>query len=690
MKKILLILCIFLLSISTVSAVRFVDYDLREALFDDTATLITSTTPVTDVDVLGFECLDSTCSALGAQIFSLNSNTDVTPALDRVQATYPTALSVPNGYGVYYFKDGYIPWEEHNNFRGTVASDPAGPFISYLSKVDTCEAPIDSFTVLNDVQPNIPLVIQLEASLDSTVYSGIMSSGPLEAVPAGFEDQYSLETRVILTIVDQSGRVVDTQQQDVMIPFAGSKRIEFTYIPTQIGTYTVSVTTEAIDAKCLSSEINSVAKVFHVLDEVPQDMCYTLLNNIVLSDKFPTEGKTLRITGEKTSNHADQFSQLTPVETRVNYDVFGPTGLVTSSTFLLPANPDNFNPQAFAFDVPLPATSGLYDVQITAVAESPLCNGLPNLAETIDQTFIVTPKPATAPTLSKLPDLFLIEGDPAQNDVIDLRAFVSDPDTPIASLTFSILSQSNPLLISCSVDQNRFIDCTAPVGSGAAYVTVRVTDGLYNDFDTFVVVVDPLAVNNAPYIFSTPKTSALANVDYFYQVKAADPDGDSLTFSLAKAPTGMTIDPVTGLIAFTPSTEDEGEEFPVAVQVSDGSLTGLQFYILEVSEFPHKFEVTGFDLSDFEVQPGQELWVFSAVSNKGVKKENDIRVQAVLPELSIYSEIFTFDLGRVETKWSSFPVVIPSNAPDGEYLIIIRAYNEDFTYTKYASVEVKN
>jgi hypothetical protein len=38
----------------------------------------------------------------------------------------------------------------------------------------------------------------------------------------------------------------------------------------------------------------------------------------------------------------------------------------------------------------------------------------------------------------------------------------------------------------------------------------------------------------------------LADGVYLYQVAAKDPDGDKLTYSLLKAPQGMTINPSTG------------------------------------------------------------------------------------------------------------------------------------------------
>jgi hypothetical protein len=45
---------------------------------------------------------------------------------------------------------------------------------------------------------------------------------------------------------------------------------------------------------------------------------------------------------------------------------------------------------------------------------------------------------------------------------------------------------------------------------------------------------------------------------YLYQVKAQDPDGDKLTYSLASAPEGMTINPASGLVTWDVPKEYTG------------------------------------------------------------------------------------------------------------------------------------
>ncbi len=89
--------------------------------------------------------------------------------------------------------------------------------------------------------------------------------------------------------------------------------------------------------------------------------------------------------------------------------------------------------------------------------------------------------------------------------------------------------------------------------------------------------------NQPPTITSTPITTATVDELYFYDVAATDPDGDPLIYSLTSNPTGMTIDSVTGVISWTPTFDQIGDN-DVTVEVSDGLLSDSQNFIIIVSE----------------------------------------------------------------------------------------------------------
>jgi hypothetical protein len=84
-----------------------------------------------------------------------------------------------------------------------------------------------------------------------------------------------------------------------------------------------------------------------------------------------------------------------------------------------------------------------------------------------------------------------------------------------------------------------------------------------------------LARNLSAEIKNTPPKITEHEVTNFdgkvwsYQVKATDPDGDPLTYSLKSAPPGMTIDPSTGLVKWNVPPDFKGKA-SFTVSVADG------------------------------------------------------------------------------------------------------------------------
>jgi len=89
--------------------------------------------------------------------------------------------------------------------------------------------------------------------------------------------------------------------------------------------------------------------------------------------------------------------------------------------------------------------------------------------------------------------------------------------------------------------------------------------------------------NSSPVIESDPVTTAKEGTVYAYNVEATDPNGDTITYSLATSPTGMTINSTTGAISWTPTEVQIGEN-EVVVEVSDGSKSKTQSFTITVDE----------------------------------------------------------------------------------------------------------
>jgi hypothetical protein len=120
---------------------------------------------------------------------------------------------------------------------------------------------------------------------------------------------------------------------------------------------------------------------------------------------------------------------------------------------------------------------------------------------------------------------------------------------------------------------------------GTCWVNVSVKD-LMNaqDWHNFTIMV--MNIDDAPMITSSPITAASVFYDYKYQVVASDIDkGDTLVYSLDKAPDNMTIGSSTGLIQWAPSNAQIGSNL-VLVNVSDGNLSVVQSFNITVTGIP--------------------------------------------------------------------------------------------------------
>lgn len=90
----------------------------------------------------------------------------------------------------------------------------------------------------------------------------------------------------------------------------------------------------------------------------------------------------------------------------------------------------------------------------------------------------------------------------------------------------------------------------------------------------------PSPSNLPPSFTSEPPATAPIGEVYRYRVTATDPDGDAITFALVEAPSGMDIDPVSGVILWLPSLAISGPH-AVTVEARDPlGAAATQSYVL--------------------------------------------------------------------------------------------------------------
>jgi hypothetical protein len=105
-------------------------------------------------------------------------------------------------------------------------------------------------------------------------------------------------------------------------------------------------------------------------------------------------------------------------------------------------------------------------------------------------------------------------------------------------------------------------------------ITISVTDGTSTvSLPAFTLLVRPASTttNQPPTISGTPATSVKVGTAYSFTPTAKDPEGKTLTFSIANKPSWASFSTSTGKLSGTPSST--GTTSGVKISVSDGSLS---------------------------------------------------------------------------------------------------------------------
>lgn len=164
----------------------------------------------------------------------------------------------------------------------------------------------------------------------------------------------------------------------------------------------------------------------------------------------------------------------------------------------------------------------------------------------------------------------------------------SDPDRD--ALTATLVTHPTHGTLTFAPDGS-FTYTPRPGFSGTDSFTYKAHDGQVASNAATVTIVGGIA-NQPPHITSIPIIAATVGQPYRYDAEAIDPDGDPLLFSLTTAPAGMSIDPVTGFIAWTPTLAQVGIH-DVTMQVQDiGELFATQTFRITVPSANHAPMIT--------------------------------------------------------------------------------------------------
>ena len=189
----------------------------------------------------------------------------------------------------------------------------------------------------------------------------------------------------------------------------------------------------------------------------------------------------------------------------------------------------------------------------------------------------------SAPLLADVPSAATID----ELVAYEFTAAASDADVPAQTLAFVLVGAPDGASINPSTGHFSWTPTEAQ-GNGATYsFSVRVSDGFASaDAPVSVTVND---VNSAPVLDAISDRTVDEQTLLTVTAAAVDSDdpANALAFSLDNAPPGMTIDPSTGALNWTPTEEQGAGDYSVTVRVTDdgsGNLFDTKTFNVHVNE----------------------------------------------------------------------------------------------------------
>jgi len=186
----------------------------------------------------------------------------------------------------------------------------------------------------------------------------------------------------------------------------------------------------------------------------------------------------------------------------------------------------------------------------------------------------------------------------------------------------------------------------------------------------------PFFGNEAPVIQSNPPETVKLGSIYSYQVEAIDDNNTDLKYSLTVYPEGMTINPSTGVISWTP-TENQLGENEVSIKVSDGWMSSNQDFTVEVKNLvlssisinPNSMEIT---------KPGTKLiGVITAHYDDGTSS-------------TISKDECTFESTNTSIATVNSYGQVSTGSSTGTTAITVTYTENEISASNYVSVTVKN
>lgn len=254
----------FLASLALASAAVTEVNNIKYGIIEPNGALNKTNTAITNANAIGFICANADCSQTSGSMFSGVLNSGSSSALTL---TYPTILQ-GTGYGIFFYKTGYIPYELIADYAGTGAAPAAS---DYLTKKRICSVQITDYSASYE---------NGKIKVSAAAQSPISNAGPLNFIPSSILEYYKAVAQLNIAI---SGPEVSSVVKSLTLPFSATGTETAEFAVNHSGDYLVTITSSTNDAKCLSSESVVKTKTVNV-PEAPVIRCH---NDIECGGVYP-------------------------------------------------------------------------------------------------------------------------------------------------------------------------------------------------------------------------------------------------------------------------------------------------------------------------------------------------------------------------------------------------------------------
>jgi hypothetical protein len=412
-----IVFAIFLIfTVTLASATVQVVYSAKYGVVENNGGITITSQEIDNYHVAGYTCLTANCTSIGNQIQGLTKSTNT----NNVTLVFPTLNSTPHGYVLYFYKTGYIGWEQRNikiwgNFSGQTFYAPS-PI--YLSKKLTGSAPIMNLSITEEIPTNRPIRVSTNISISSEVYSAIENN-----IRTGLIINETLQTKIGLDIKDSAGTLIYTNSTIRYIPYSKFIQVDF-YLKDGLnntGIYNIEVYTNITDPKIIQSTKEFAKASISIIDMNKTNYTYTLINNLKMTPAIARINDSINFSFSYYTGYIDNQNNYNPANTTLSI-VFYREGIEINSSSV------NLGSQGSYVFNKVFTIKGDYRVVITGTPNDSRGNesisSLQEISFKINEVLIDNPGTPTNPTNPDNPLPATYKNNRIKSETIQLTEFI--------------------------------------------------------------------------------------------------------------------------------------------------------------------------------------------------------------------------------------------------------------------------